>query len=124
MEVACRNKAQELIYQPPSTIRVLMSLILSLNFYTDNPDGVGEKVIIFLFPNLYIYAQDTALDSNMLTTYVDMVYLLQIQKISPTEIWEAAVKMLDQWEVFLLIMMVPTNVNPSVYEINLLIDTV
>ena len=66
----------------------------------------------------------TALKIITLTNYVETVYLLQKQRISPKKGLEAAVSMLKQWAVFLEIMLGSPSRNLAVYEITLLIEVV
>ena len=63
-----------------------------------------------------------ALDSSTLTTYSDTALLLQHQKVDPIIIWEAAGNMLDQWEVFLMVILGSSSSHPAMYEITMLID--
>ena len=58
----------------------------------------------------------------MLTTYVDTVSLLQRQKVAPIVRWEAAINMLVQWDVFLVVILVPGSSYPVVYNMTMLID--
>ena len=107
-------------------------MLLSLLFHTEYPDGVRNTVNIFLFPNLFISTGlevalvarrwYMALDSSTLTTYSDTALLLQHQKVDPIIIWEAAGNMLDQWEVFLMVILGSSSSHPAMYEITMLID--
>ena len=86
----------------------------------------------FLFSDSYLSAGsesalvarqwDTALEIIMITTYVDTVSLLQRQKVAPIVRWEAAINMLVQWDVFLVVILVPGSSYPVVYNMTMLID--
>ena len=88
--------------------------ILNIAFYTEDLNGVGYTVNIFLFPGLSLYAGSeavlvvqlwyTALDCSTLTTYAETTALLDCQKIAPMVGWEPAI-MMQQWAVFLLVML-------------------
>ena len=87
LEVACLYKAQELRYKALWISHTVAGLLLSLTFCTEDPDGVGDTVNIFLLPNPSISASseavlvarwwDTYLDCSMLTTFADTASLLQ-----------------------------------------------
>ena len=62
------------------------------------------------------------LDISTLTTYSDTASLLQIKKVSPIIRWEAAVNILDQWEVFLKVIFGPGSSYPVVYELTIMVD--
>ena len=110
----------------------MVGLILNLEFYTEETDGLGDTVKIFLFPDLSLSASSgsvlvarwwyTVLDRSTTTMYADTYTLLQRHKVAPIKGWEKEKSMLKKWEVFLAFMWVPTQKHPSVYEIMLLID--
>ena len=60
---------------------------------------------------------DTNLDISMLTIFTDMASIPQRQNIAPIIVWEAAVSILDQWEVLLEVILGTLGGNPAVYEI-------
>ena len=62
------------------------------------------------------------LDRITLTTYADTSLLLQFQKVVPIIRWEAAVIMLEQWEVFLAVIMIPGSLQPVVYKLTIPVD--
>ena len=72
-------------------------LLLGLHFFTEDPDCVNNTVNIFQFPNLSLSANsktsmvtrrwDTALDSNMMTSYADAAALMKQQHIPPIVVW-------------------------------------
>ena len=97
------------------TSHVVAGSILNTAFYTEDLNGVGDTVNIFLFPGLSLYAVSevvlvvqlwyTALDCSNMTTYAETTALLHCQKISPMVGWEPAIIMMQQWAVFLLVML-------------------
>ena len=64
----------------------------------------------------------TALYSSTLITYTDTTSLLQFQKVDTIIIWEAAVNMLDQWAVLLMVIIGEGILHPAVYYLTMLID--
>ena len=49
---------------------------------------------------------DTALDANTMTSYADAAALMKQQRIPPIVGWEAASKMLEQWLVVVMVLLV------------------
>ena len=49
MEVACRRKAEHLRFRVPHISHTVVVLVLGLAFYSEDPDGVGDAVNVFLF---------------------------------------------------------------------------
>ena len=56
IEIICLNKARELRYKASKNLHVVAGLILNLKFHEEDPDGVGDKVDFFLFPDLSLSA--------------------------------------------------------------------
>ena len=110
----------------------MAGLILSLAFHTEDPDGVEDTVNIFLFPDLSLSAiskaalvvrrWDTTLDIRTMVAYSDTASLLQHQEVELIIGWEAAVNILEQWVVFLTVIMVLVSSLHAVYEITMYID--
>ena len=110
----------------------MAGLILSLAFHTEDPDGVEDTVNIFLLPNLSLSSGfkaalvarwwDTELYIGTLVTYSNTALLLQHQEVAPIIGWEAAVNILEQWVVFLTVIMVLVSSLHAVYEITMYID--
>ena len=85
--------------------------VLVLSFHTKDTYGVRYTVNIFMFPKISLSAGsevvmaakrwDTTLDNIIMTTYTDMVSLLQGQCITTIYGWEAAVSVLGKWVVYL-----------------------
>ena len=90
LETACLHKAIELRYKAPKISHIVAGLLRRLDLYTEDPDGVGGTVNIFVFPNLSLSTSskstlvasmwDTSLDRITLTTSADTTSLLQGQE--------------------------------------------
>ena len=52
MEAACYRTAKHLHFQSPRISYTFMALILELSFYSKDPDGVGDAINVFLFPDI------------------------------------------------------------------------
>ena len=132
LKIACQNKERYIRYKAPCIIQVETRLTLILSFHTEDPDVVEDTVNIFLFPHLYISSGseaalveswwNTALDSSTLTTYADNALLIQHQKVDTIIGWEAAVNVLEQWLVLLMVILVLGISQPEVYELTMLMD--
>ena len=60
---------------------------------------------------------DTALDTNTLTSYMDVAALMKQHRIPPIVGWEAAAKMLEQWLVVATVLLRPQERHPAVFEL-------
>ena len=106
-------------------------LLLILMLYAEDPDGVRYTVQNFLFPDLSLSAVleealavrrwDTELDRISLTTYSGNDFLLQNQKVALIIGLEEAVRIMKQWEVFMIVLLGLVLVHLAVYEIIILI---
>ena len=75
-------------------------LVLGLAFYSEDPDGLGDAINIFLFPDLSLIASskaelparrwDNILGGSSLTSFSDTILLLAKQKVKPVTSREAA----------------------------------
>ena len=93
LDIDCQNKARELRYKATRISHIVAGLLLSLAFYTEDPDGIGNTATIFLLPGLYLLEisqstlvariWDTALDSSTFTSFVDTAALIQRKKVAP-----------------------------------------
>ena len=82
----------------------MVKLLLSLDFYTEYMDGVGDTLIFFMLPNisldtsyeatLVVRRWDTALESSTLETFKDIATTIQIQKVDTIIEWVATVRIL------------------------------
>ena len=110
LETACLHKAIELRYKAPKISHIVAGLLRRLDLYTEDPDGVGGTVNIFMFTNLSLSASSeatmvsrrwgTAPDSSPLVNFKDIASLLQRKNVDPVIGLEAAVIMLEKWKVF------------------------
>ena len=81
LKITCQHKARGVLYKSPRISHVVAGLLIILMFHTKKPDGVGDTVNIFLFPNpslsagskaaLLVKGWDTLLDISILNTYVN-----------------------------------------------------
>ena len=87
------KKACNLRYKDPHNNHKVTVLIINMEFYTEEPNGVGSTFNIILFPDLSLSSGSklsmvgmrwyTALDISNLITYADTPSLLQLQKFAP-----------------------------------------
>ena len=120
----------EMGYKSPRISHVLAGLILSPDSFTEDLYGIGYTVKILLFPNLSLLAglevvlgtqrRDTNLDTSTITT--GTASLLQLHKIAPIVVWEASVRMVEQWAVFLVVILGLPDEHQAVYELNMVIN--
>ena len=106
LKIVCQHKAHELRYKSTCIIHLVTGILLSLELYTENPDGVGDTVNTFLFPDhsistgsgesLLDSCWDTELDISMLDTYTDTNSLIKFQKVAPIIGLESVVNILYQ----------------------------
>ena len=52
MEAACRNTANDLCFPPLHIPHAVVVLLMALKFHTEDPDGVGDVINIFIFPDI------------------------------------------------------------------------
>ena len=132
IEIMCVHKTRELRYKAPRISHAVEVLIINLKFHTEYPDGFGDTVKMFLFPNLSLSEiseaslvarlWDTALDSSIITTYSNTSALIQCHKVAPIVVWDAANSMLGKWAVFLTVLCIPPRKHCAVYKLMLLVD--
>ena len=122
-------------YNTPRISHIVVVLTLYLALFTEGPDGYRDTVIIFLLSDLSIFTcseealvarrWDTAFYSSTQTTYSDTASTPQLQtSSSPIVGWEAIVKIIYQWSIFLAIILVPYDQHPVVYDITIILDVV
>ena len=56
MEVACRRTTKHLRFRSPRISHTTAVLGLGLSFYSEDPDGMGDAINVFLFTNLSLSA--------------------------------------------------------------------
>ena len=132
LEIACLARAQYLRIKPPNITHTVEVLLLGLAFHTEDPDILSDTVNIFMFPDLSLetvkeaalvaWQWDTALDSNMLTSYTNTAVLMIKQQISPIVIWEGAAKTLEQWLMLLDVILGPPELHPAIHELIVLVE--
>ena len=98
LEIACQHKSRELQHKEPRISHIVSVLLLILDLYTDDPNGIGETLNIFLLPDLPLSESsedtlvarmwDTDFILSTLKTFSDTVALLNRQKVPPTIGWE------------------------------------
>ena len=71
---------------------------------------------------LVAWQWDTALDSNMLTSYTNTAVLMIKQQISPIVIWEGAAKTLEQWLMLLDVILGPPELHHAIHELIVLVE--
>ena len=52
MEAACQRTADGLRFPLPRIPHAVVVMVVALDFHTEDPDGVGDALNIFLFPYL------------------------------------------------------------------------
>ena len=70
MEVACRRNADRLGFRPPRTPDSVAVMVMGLAFHIEDPDGVGDALNIFLFPEL---SPSSGLEAALLTRKWDAI---------------------------------------------------
>ena len=132
IDIAFLHNLLKLCYKSPSILHAISGLILNLAFSTEYPDRVVDTVKIFLLPDpslsdgsevgLVYKGWYTGRDRVMLTIYEDTASLFQSQNIAPIVGYEALVNMLEQREVFLVVMIGHPGEHLELYNLNMLID--
>ena len=101
MEATCWRTAESLRFCPQCIPQAFVAMVMALVFHTKDPDGVGDALNIFLFPDLFPSSGleaalltrkwDTILGGGTLTFFADTSLLTGKQKVAPTSGWEEAV---------------------------------
>ena len=52
MEAACQRTADSLRFCPPHIPHAVVAMVIALTFHNKDPDGMGDSLNIFLFPDL------------------------------------------------------------------------
>ena len=107
-------------------------LVLGLDFYPKDLDGVGDAINVFLCPDLPPSAGSEAemllrrgnsiLGSGYLTSFADTILLLSKQQVEPVTSWESAEKQLESWEVFCHVFLGNVAVHPVTYKVCTLLE--
>ena len=127
MEAASRRTAEHICFRASHISHAATVLILGLSFYSEDPDGVGDAINVFLFPDLSLLASseavqlarrwDAILGSGALTPFSETSLLLVKHKVDPVRIWEDADKKLEVWGVFCHIFLGDVAVHPATYKV-------
>ena len=85
-------------------------MVMALAFHTEYPDGVGDALNIFLFPDLsplagseaslLTYMWDAILGVRTLTSFAATNLVMGKQKVSPIAGWDEVASQLEAWAVF------------------------
>ena len=86
MDVVCRWKVEHLRFRSPCISHAVVVLVLGLAFYSEDLDGVGDAINVFLFPDLspssgseaaiLAWGWDGILGGVTLTSFADTSLLL------------------------------------------------
>ena len=90
IEVAYRRTADSLQFRPPRIPHAITFMVTAITFHTEDPDGVGDALNIFLSPHLFLLAGlkaalltrkwDTILGVGNLSSFADTSLLMGKQK--------------------------------------------
>ena len=93
MEAAFHWTAEHLHFQSPRIYHSVAVLVLGLAYYSKNPDGVGDAINIFMFPDLLPLAGseaalllrrwDAILGGSALNFFTDTNILMSKQQVEP-----------------------------------------
>ena len=127
MEAACRQTAEYLRFWAPCTSHDVTVIVLGLELYSKDPDGVGDAINIFIFPDLSPSASSEAvilarrwyviLDGGALTSFADTSLLLDKQQVEPFTSWEAADKQIEAWGVLCHALLGSADVHHATYKV-------
>ena len=102
-------------------------MVLDLEFYTKDPDGMENAINIFIFlyltpaarskADLLLRCWDTILGGGALTYFADTSILIAIQMVAPITRWEATANQLEAWEIVYAILLGNASVYPETYEV-------
>ena len=97
MEAECHHTAEHLHFRAPLISHAIAVLVLGLAFYYEEPDGVGDAINIFIFPDLSPSVGSEAalltrrwyaiLGGGALISFVDTSLLLAKQRVEPVTSW-------------------------------------
>ena len=132
METSFWHTADILRLRPPRITHTVAVMVMALTFHTEDPDGVGYALNIFLLPNLFPSAGleaalltrkwDAILGGSTLTSSADTSLLMGKKKVSPITGWYEASSQLKAWTVFCMVFLVDDGVQPIPYEMLLLLE--
>ena len=98
-------------------------MVLALAFHTEDPDGVGDALNIFLFqdlspsdgPEAAILTRkwDAILGGGTLTSFAYTSLLMGKQKFAPVTGWEKASYQLEAWAVLCTVFLGDDGAHPA-----------
>ena len=110
MEAACQRTADGLRFPLPRIPHAVVVMVVALDFHTEDPDGVGDALNIFLFPylspsegleaDLLMWKLDAILGGGTLTSFTDTSLPMGMQKVAPITGWDETPFQLEAWAVF------------------------
>ena len=101
MEAVFRRTADSLRFRPPRIPHAVAFMVIALAFHTEDPDGVGDALNIFLFPDLsplegseggFVTRKwDAILGGRTLNSFADTNLVMGNHKVAPIAGWDKAV---------------------------------
>ena len=123
MEAACRRTADSLCFRPQRISHAVAVMVIALAFHTEDPDGVGDALNSFLFPDLPPSAGsetalltrkwDSILGGGTLTSFAYTILLIEKQKVSPITGWDEASSQIEEWDVFCTVLLGDDGLHPA-----------
>ena len=121
-------------FRAPRISKYVLVMMLDLAFYTKYPDGMGDAVKKFLFPDLspasgseaalLTRQWDSVLGGGTLTSFSDTSRLIVWQNVNPVATREKAALQLDIWSMFSTVFLGDVRVHPTAFEmVTLVKDT-
>ena len=93
MESAFQAAAKSMCFHYPHITHSVAAMVLALDFYTKDPNGVEDAINVFLLSDLYPFSGseaaflnrcwDVVLGENTFTSFSDTGTILEIQKVVP-----------------------------------------
>ena len=132
METACRSTAYGLRFRPPRVPHIVAVMVMAFAFHTEDPDGVGDALSIFLFLDhspsagseavLLTRKLDAILGRVTLTSFADTSLLMGNQHVAPIAGLYEASSQLEAWAIFCTLFLGDDDAHPATYEIFLLME--
>ena len=105
---------------------------MALTFHTKDPDRVGDMLNISLFTDLSPSEGSEAalltrkwheiLGGGTLTSFTNKSLLVGKKKVASISVWDEAEVHLEAWAVFCILFLGDNGVNPTTYEMFLLLE--